>query len=117
MAEAPERPRFSLNIQGYLLAGILTITPLAAVWLVFNFLLGILSSAGHPLAAALADGIEARWPQMRPWLDDHRVQWFIAVIGARLFELFERVVARVPLVDTIYAATKKLVDVLRQKPD
>jgi uncharacterized membrane protein len=134
MAEPPERPRFSLNIQGYLLAGILTITPLAAVWLVFNFLLGILSSAGHPLASALADGIEARWPQMQPWLDDHRVQWFIAVIvalavlyaigaitsrviGARLFELFERVVARVPLVDTIYAATKKLVDVLRQKPD
>jgi uncharacterized membrane protein len=39
------------------------------------------------------------------------------VIGAKLFELFERIVERIPLVDTIYNATKKLVDVLRQKPE
>ncbi len=132
--ETSDRPKFSLNIQGYLLAGILTITPLVVVWFVFNFLLGILSAAGRPIAYVLADAIEARWPRATPWLEDSWVQWVVAVlvalfvlyaigavtsrvIGARLFALFERVVARIPLVDTIYAATKKLVDVLRQKPD
>jgi len=132
--EPPNTPRFSLNIQGYLLAGILTITPLVAVWLVFNFLLGILYAAGQPLAAPLGDAIKERWPDLAPWLDDPTAQWVLAVIvalfvlyaigaltsrviGARLFGLFERIVARIPLVDTIYAATKKLVDVLRQKPD
>jgi uncharacterized membrane protein len=124
----------SLNVRGYLLAGILTITPLAAVWLVFNFLLGILSSAGAPLARPLAMAAQERWPQLGPWLREPWVQWLVAVlvslavlyaigavtsrvIGAKLFELFERVVERIPLVDTIYNATKKLVDVLRQKPD
>ena len=125
---------FSLNIRGYLLAGILTITPLAAVWLVFNFLLGILSAAGAPLARPLAVAAQERWPQLGPWLAESWVQWLVAVlvsllvlyaigaitsrvIGARLFALFERVVERIPLVDTIYNATKKLVDMLRQKPD
>lgn len=131
----PQRKsEFSLNIRGYLLAGILTITPLAAVWLVFNFLLGILSAAGAPLARPLAQAAQERWPQFGPWLQEPWVQWLVAVlvslvvlyaigavtsrvIGARLFALFERVVERIPLVDTIYNATKKLVDVLRQKPE
>ena len=129
-----KKPPFSLNIQGYLLAGILTITPLVVVWVVFNFLLGILYAAGQPLAQPLGEAMERRWPNLAPWLDDAIAQWALAVIvallvlygigaftsrviGARLFGLFERVVARIPLVDTIYAATKKLVDVLRQKPD
>jgi len=128
------KPRFSLNIQGYLLAGILTIMPLVAVWLVFNFLLGILYRAGQPLAEPLGDALKKRWPELAPWLDDPAAQWILAVIvalfvlyaigaltsrviGARLFGLFERVVTRIPLVDTIYAAAKKLVDVLRQTPD
>ena len=133
-SEKPSNPQLSLNIRRYLLAGILTIAPLVAVWLVFNFLLGVLSAAGRPLAAVIADAMEERWPALAPWLADPRVQWLIAVlaavfvlyaigaitsrvIGARLLGLFERIVARIPLVDTIYAATKKLVDVLRQKPD
>jgi uncharacterized membrane protein len=129
-----DAPHRSFNFQGYLLAGLLAITPLVAVWLVFNFFLGVLSQAGHPMAVALADFIEDRAPGVTPWLSDSRVQYLIAVVvallmlyligaiasrvlGARLIALFERVVARIPLVDTIYSATKKLIDVLRQKPD
>src|ERR1041385_2384198 len=132
--EPARKSRSPLNIRGYLLAGILTITPLAAVWLVFNFLLGILFTAGRPLATPLARGMQERWPALGPWLQEPWIQWLFAVfvallvlyaigaitsrvIGAKLFELFERVVERIPLVDTIYNATKKLVDVLRQKPE
>jgi uncharacterized membrane protein len=39
------------------------------------------------------------------------------LIEATLFGLFERIVGRTRLVDTIYSATKKLVDVLRQQPE
>jgi uncharacterized membrane protein len=130
----PRKPSFNLNIQGTLLAGILTIAPLVAVWLVFNFLLGILSAAGRPLVDPIVRGLGERWPQLTPWLRMPWVQWLTAVlvalliiyavgaftsqfIGARLFALFERLVERIPLADTIYNATKKLVDVLRHKPD
>ena len=132
--DTPRKPLFSLNIRGTLLAGILTIAPLAAVWLVFNFLLGMLSAAGQPLVGPLARSVSERWPHLTPWLNEPWVQWFAAVlvallvlyavgaitsrvIGARLIALFERLVERIPLADTIYNATKKLVDVLRQKPD
>jgi len=39
-----------------------------------------------------------------------------AVIGQRLIALFERIITRIPLVETIYSAVKKLVDVLQQRP-
>jgi uncharacterized membrane protein len=134
LAEAKPGSAFGLNIRGYLLAGILTIAPMAAVWLVFNFLLGVLSAAGRPLAAPLAKAAGQRWPFLIPWLQEPWIQWLTAVIvalvvlyvigaissrvvGAKLFQLFERLVERIPLVDTIYNATKKLVDVLRQKPE
>lgn len=130
----PRKAPFSLNIRGTLLAGILTIAPLAAVWLVFRFLLGILSAAGQPLVGPIAHSLGEQWPQLTPWLRMPWVQWLTAVlvalviiyavgaitsqfIGARLFALFERLVERIPLADTIYNATKKLVDVLRHKPD
>jgi uncharacterized membrane protein len=132
--DTPHKKPLSFNFQTYLLTGLLAITPLVAVWLVFNFFLGVLSQAGHPIAVALADFIEDRAPEVTPWLSDPRVQFLIGVvvallmlyligafasrvIGARLIALFERVASRIPLVNTIYSATKKLVDVLRQKPE
>jgi len=101
---------------------------------VFDFFLGVLSQAGHPMAVALAGFIEDRAPAVTPWLSDPRIQFLIAVVvallmlyligaiasrvlGERLIALFERIVTRIPVVDTIYSATKKLVDVLRQKPE
>jgi uncharacterized membrane protein len=130
----PEKQKNHLHIQAYLLAGLLTITPLVVVWLVFAFFLGVLSNAGHPLAVELADFIEARVPAATPWLSDPGVQFVIAVMvallmlyligaltsrmfGAKIVQLLEALVARIPLVDTIYAAAKKLVDVLRKKPE
>ena len=39
------------------------------------------------------------------------------VIGVRLIGYFEGLIERIPFVQTIYSATKKLVTVLQQKPD
>ena len=122
-----------LNFQGYLLAGLLTIAPLFAVWLVFNFLLGVLSAFGQPLAAPLTEFIDRQVPAAAPWIADPNVRLAIAVvvalvvlyaigavasrvIGQRLIALFERIIRRIPLVQTIYSAVKKLLDVLQTRP-
>ena len=46
------------------------------------------------------------------------IGWFTSrVIGARLLSLFEMLLAKIPFVETIYGATKKLLSVLQQKPE
>ena len=128
-----ETPRRRSHFQRNLIAGLLTIAPLFAVWLVFNFLLGVLSTFGGPLAAQLAIFLDQHFPAATPWLADPRMRLTMAVIvallvlygigaiasrviGQRLIGLFERIIGRIPLVQTIYSAAKKLVDVLQQKP-
>jgi uncharacterized membrane protein len=135
MTDTPERRSFyHANFRGNLLAGLLTIAPLIAVWLVFDFFLNVLSQAGHPLAVGLTDFLDDHVPALAPFLASEAVRWLIAVlvallalysigsiasrvVGQRLILLFEKVIARLPLVQTIYTASKKLVEVLRQKPD
>ncbi|MDE1937448.1 MAG: DUF502 domain-containing protein [Alphaproteobacteria bacterium] len=131
----PDRRSFyNANFQGNLLAGLLTVAPLIAVWLVFDFFLNTLSEIGHPLAVALTDFLDAHIPALTPILASVTVRWLIAVmvallalysigvitsrvIGQQLIVLFEKIITRIPLVETIYSASKKLVDVLRPKPD
>ena len=125
---------FQANFQKNLIAGILTIIPLVVVWLVFDFLLQTLSDWGRPFAAVLAQAIEQQHPAMTRVLEDGRVQWVIAllftllvlyiigavtsrVVGQRLWGFLESVINRIPLVHTVYSATRKLVDVLRTKPE
>jgi uncharacterized membrane protein len=132
MNEKPE-PLFHMNIQRTLLAGLLTILPLAVVWWVFDFLIAVLSAFGEPLAAPLRQAIDRDFPMAAPWIADPHVRLAIAVsvalaalyaigavasrvIGQRLIALFERIIGRIPLVQTIYSAVKKLLDVLQQRP-
>jgi uncharacterized membrane protein len=134
MTETPVRPRlFQANFQSNLIAGLLTVTPLIIVWLVFDFFLETLSAWGHPLAVQLTIFLDQHFPALAPWLDNEGVRWVIGVIvallalysigaiagrmlGQRIIHLFEQIIVRIPLVETIYSAAKKLVDVLRQKP-
>jgi uncharacterized membrane protein len=133
MNEDKPRRFWDANLQGNLLAGLLTITPLVVVWIVFDFFLNALSNAGRPLAERLTDSIDRTFPVATPMLASGAVRWFIAVIvallalysigaiasrvaGQQLLGLFERLITRIPMVETIYSAAKKLIDVLRQPP-
>jgi uncharacterized membrane protein len=133
MEGEPRRRFWDANLQGNLLAGMLTITPLIVVWFVFDFFLNALSVAGHPLAVAFTDFLDQNFPFATPWLASTTVRWLIGVIvallalysigsiasrvaGQQALGLFERVITRIPLVETIYSAAKKLIDVLRQPP-
>ena len=132
--DAPRKRLFQANFQTNLLAGLLTITPIVVVWVVFDFFLGLLSRAGRPLATGLTDFLDTHFPHLTPWLADEFMRETIAVvvallalysigaiasrvIGVRLIGYVERLIERIPFVQTIYSATKKLVTVLQQKPD
>jgi uncharacterized membrane protein len=135
MAEmSARRQLLRANFQSNLIAGLLTVAPLIAVWLVFDFFLQTLSEWGHPLAIGLIDFTEGNFPALKPWLDNPGVRWVIAVIvallalysigavasrvvGQQLLTWLERIIARLPAVEMIYSAVKKLIDVLRHKPD
>jgi uncharacterized membrane protein len=127
------RPFYHANFRNYLLAGLLTITPIIAVWWVFNFFLNVLSAFGQPLAERLTVFLNGAVPGAAPALADPTVRWLIAVavallvlytigaiasrvIGQRAIGMFERLIARIPLVETIYSAVKKLIDVLQARP-
>ncbi len=135
MAESPPRRNpFAFNIRGNLVAGILALAPLVAAWLVVRFLVSILFEAGAPLATPLASTIEGWAPSLVPVLSNAAAQEFIAilvalgviyaigfvtsrVIGMRLVGFFERVIARIPVVEIVYSAVKKLVTVIQRRPD
>jgi uncharacterized membrane protein len=129
-----QKRSFRASFQSNLLAGLLTITPLVVVLFVFDFFLELLSNAGHPLADALIDFVDARYPAMTPVFASATLHWVVAVvvallalytigavasrvIGQRMIRYAELLIERIPLVQSIYSAAKKLVTVMQQKPD
>jgi uncharacterized membrane protein len=128
-----ERNPFAFHIRGNLIAGLLALAPVIAVWLVFKYLLEILFEAGEPIARPLADTVEGWIPALAPTLANPTVHWLFAVfvallviyaigfvtsrvIGKRLVHFVEQIIVRIPLVETIYSAVKKLVGVIQHQP-
>ncbi|HSO06362.1 MAG TPA: DUF502 domain-containing protein [Pelomicrobium sp.] len=117
----------------YLVAGMLVVAPLWVTYLVFDFILGLLSQTGRPGVYALARFVDPYAPSAAEWL---RAPWFESVVaafltlavlyllgwgtsrvvGRRLLSWFESLLDRIPLVKAIYGSTKTLVRVLQQKP-
>ncbi len=129
-----ERKALAKTIQSNLIAGVLTIIPLIVVWFVLDFIFDFLSSVGSPVASGLAMFIADRMPQAQPLLDLHAFRWLFAVVmsllliyavgniasrmaGKKLIAAFEGLIARIPLVESVYSASKKLVNVLQQSPE
>jgi len=81
LSETPARKGlFRANFQTNLIAGLLTVTPLIVVWLVFNFFLSTLSTWGAPLAGSLTEFLDRQFPVLEPWLDNPTVRWWIGVV-------------------------------------
>lgn len=133
MAGEPKR-RLGVHIQQTLLAGALTLIPIWITWLVFRFILGLLSEAGSPWVRALAGTVGQYAPALAEWI---LAPWFESllavvltlvliyllgsgarwVVGRRLIGLVESLIGRIPLVHTVYGSTKKLLAALQQKPE
>ena len=124
----------SRTIRAKLIAGVLTVIPLLVVWIVLDFVFAILFAVGSPAATGFTMFITDRFPNADPILTNPVFQWIVAiicallllytigsiasrVIGKKVIDLMETLIARIPFVQTIYSASKKLITMLQQKPD
>ena len=125
---------FLRKAQRYILTGVLTVIPLWFTYAVFEFFLRHLSRIGLPWARAVSHRIEQSWPQVANWI---LTDWFqntlavvltvlalyllgwiaTRVIGRRIIDLFELIIHRIPVVQSVYGAIKKFISVLQTKPD
>lgn len=123
----------NLRVKRYLLTGLLTIIPLWVTWLVFRFVLALLAGLGAPLVAAIINMIGLVAPRTAAELNSvwllnilallltlcvlYLIGWLAhMVIGQRIIHGFDSLLQRIPLVQTIYGGTKKLMSVLQAKP-
>lgn len=121
--------RIRRNIVAGLLASLPLLLTAWVVRLVFDFLV----AAGRPVVVGLATGLETRQPDIaRLLLQD----WFqsllaavvtlfalyllgaltTAVVGRRLWHLFDRLMARIPFVESVYGAVRKLITSFQTAP-
>lgn len=125
-----------MNIQQNLIAGVLTILPLAAVWFVLKLIFDALSYFGSPWATWTADQL------LRPNLPKQVADALLSdlffyvtgtafallvlyligslatrVIGQQLLDGFEGLLSRVPFVHMIYSSTKKVITALQPKAE
>jgi uncharacterized membrane protein len=122
-----------LRLKANLIAGVLTIIPILVVWIVLSFVFEVLFRVGEPMERALVEAITRIAPSAEPILTNSLFEWFVAIIvallliysigafashvvGDRLIAMFERLIDRIPGVQTVYSASKKLIGVLQQKP-
>ena len=122
-----------LRAKRYLLTGLITFMPLWVTWLVFKFVLGLLADIGAPLIDLLVNSLGWMAPTAAHTLNQRWISFVLAmllsllalyllgslahrVIGQRILHLFDRIIDRIPLVQTIYGGTKKLMTILQQKP-
>jgi len=129
-----ERKLSTRSIRANLFAGVLTVIPLVVVWIVLNFVFSFLFAVGSPVAAGFTMFITDRYPNAAPLLSDPVFQWLVAivaallllytigavasrVIGKKVIASVEALIARIPIVQTVYSASKKFVAMLQQSPD
>ncbi|MHC4985260.1 MAG: DUF502 domain-containing protein [Planctomycetota bacterium] len=132
MAENTKRS-FGAAIRKYLLAGVLTVIPLAITIWIAAFMVRKITQLGAPMVTGLADLIEPHVPWLADGLRDATLQSIAAiilvavgfiligwmatkVIGRQLIALVDWMMERIPLVKTIYGATKKLLVTFQTHP-
>jgi uncharacterized membrane protein len=116
-----------LRVKRYVLTGLLTFLPLWVTWLVFKFVFGVLAGLGAPMATLVRRALglaapDAGWTLalmalVLTVLALYALGWVATrMVGKRIIDGFDNLLARIPLVQTIYGGTKKLMAVLQQKP-
>ena len=124
----------SLHIKRNLIAGVLTIIPLWVTWLVFDFLVQQLTSLGQPWSRGISNAIQNNYPTLAQWFEQPWFQSVVAIVttlallyflgwltnrvlGKKLLEIFDKIMSRIPVVQSVYGSVKKLLGALSQKPE
>lgn len=123
-----------MHIRRYLVSGILTAVPLWVTWVLFDFVLRQLSKLGRPWVSGIARNLQDRHPFVadlltHPWFHNalavlitllglYLLGWTASrVLGRRILDAFESLLARVPVITTVYGGVKKLVLALQRQPE
>lgn len=121
----------AINIRRNLLTGAVTAIPITVTVFVFSFFLELLSDIGRPKVVILANAVRPIFPDLASWLIE--VPWFSSslaialtlamlyllgwsmtrLVGRQILLSVEHGLKRIPLVTTVYGATKKLIDAFR----
>jgi uncharacterized membrane protein len=118
------------KIRRNIVAGILTFIPIWITFWVISFLVGVLVALGSPLVRACVSWMGIHSPDgfFAPWLQGTiSVAIVLAalyllgeiatmVAGRRLLAAFDYVMARIPVVQSIYGAARQLVTSFQTKP-
>jgi len=116
------------DMQRNILAGLIIIGPLFVTWLVFSFVLGSLAKAGLPVVHLLQVIFPLDW-LTDPWLQSVlAVMLTLAVLyvlgrltgqvlGRQVFNLFEAVLERLPMVAKVYTSVRQLLDSMLAKKE
>ncbi len=122
------------KLQRNIIAGLFIVVPIwVTVW-VLTFLINLLIQFGSPIAAQLAIWIAPKSPRLAALFQSGGFQDLAAilivlvgllllgvigrqVIGRRLLDAFDRLMARIPLVQSIYGSARKLIQTVQTKPD
>jgi uncharacterized membrane protein len=120
-----------MNIRRNLLTGVTTVVPILVTIFVLGFFVELLSNIGRPKVVILANAVRpispelATWLLEVPWLSSalaigltlgmlYLLGWSMTrLIGRQMLLAVEYGLNRVPLVTTVYGATKKLMDVFQ----
>ncbi|MDX2300213.1 MAG: DUF502 domain-containing protein [Xanthomonadaceae bacterium] len=122
------------HVQRFLLTGLLTVFPLWLTWVVFELVLTQLSRMGAPLVDAAFRLLSQLLPMSEHILSLTWLRFVLAVvltlgvlyslgalasrvIGKRVLSWLDGLIERIPLVQSIYGGTKKLLSVLQAKPE
>lgn len=115
----------------YLLAGVVTVIPIMVTIVVFSFFLGLLSDIGKPKVRLIANAVRPWSPDLAaalvewPWLQSalailltvamfYVLGWVVSqMVGRKLLGLVEGWLNRIPLVTTVYGATKQMIETFR----
>jgi uncharacterized membrane protein len=122
------------SLQRNIIAGIFIVIPVwVTVW-VITFLTNLLIEFGSPAASSVGQLVAPHSPLLATlgqsmWFQDLAAVVLVlvgllllgvvgrAVIGRRLLDVFDNLMARIPLVQSIYGSTRKLVQTVQTKPD
>ena len=120
-----------MNLRRNLITGIITVVPILVTVFVFGFFLELLSDIGRPKVIVLANAVRPVSPELAiwllevPWLSSalaigltlgmlYLLGWSMTrLIGRQMFLAVEHGLTRIPLVTTVYGATKKFMDTFK----
>lgn len=127
------KPSSRFRFREYVLTGIFALIPLSVTLLVIKFFYDFLAAIAKPATTAFLAGVGADYPLLTELLQNQIIQTiaflvlllaalyllgFITsqVVGERVIALVDAIMTRIPFIESVYGATKKLVDMLKSKP-